>query len=144
MIDTDRAIRACSDVLAVEMFAPGMCRVVTLGGAYTVDARGTGCTCPDMQYNLKDTGNLCKHHAAATLATRDDLPTPFLVRESLTERTDPAFDLEVPDRIGNDRQLSAFMPDGGECDECAALPGDFPCAMCYIRGDRDFPSEVDA
>jgi hypothetical protein len=113
MIDTDRAVRACRDVVAVEILAPGLCRVVTLGGSYAVDARGEGCECPDKKHNL-DAGEMCKHHAAAVLATDDTLPTPFLVRESLTERCDPTFALEVPDRIGRDHQLSAFETDGGD------------------------------
>ena len=28
-----------------------------------------------------------------------------------------------------------------ECDECAALPGEFPCADCCISGEKDFPEE---
>ena len=142
MIDTDRAVRACRDVLAVETFAPGMARVVTLGGVYTVDARGEGCSFPDKKHNLGP-GGLCKHHAAAFLATSDDHPTPFLVRDDLSEREDEPFDLEVPDRIGRNRQLSAFETDGGECEECAALPDEYPCAACYIHDGAEWP-EVDA
>lgn len=26
-----------------------------------------------------------------------------------------------------------------ECDECAALPGEWPCADCYIGGDATLP-----
>jgi len=112
MIPDDRAERM-GDVLTVEKIAPGMARVITLSGAYTVDARGEGCSCPDKEYNL-DLGEHCKHHAAAVLAYNDDLPTPFMVVENVDERTDPAFALEVPDRIGKDKQLTAFADGGTE------------------------------
>jgi hypothetical protein len=32
--------------------------------------------------------------------------------------------------------------DTGECDECAALPGDFPCAECYISGEKLLPADA--
>ena len=28
-----------------------------------------------------------------------------------------------------------------ECDECSALPGEFPCADCYISGEEELPEE---
>ena len=28
-----------------------------------------------------------------------------------------------------------------ECDECAALPGEFPCADCYISRKKELPEE---
>ena len=28
-----------------------------------------------------------------------------------------------------------------ECEECDALPGGFPCAECYISGEKDLPTE---
>jgi hypothetical protein len=136
MIDADRAERACRDVLAVELFAPGMARVITLGGCYTVDARGEGCQCPDKEYHL-EAGEQCKHHAAAFLATSDDHPTPFLVREDLSTRTDPEFELERPPRIGRNHTFGAFT-DGGECEACAALPEGVPCADCYITGRKSW------
>lgn len=86
-MNTDRARRACTDVLAVEQIAPGMARVVTFSDAYVVDARGEGCTCPDKQYNLEP-GEKCKHHVAAVLAT-SDLPAPFDVVDNLDERPEP-------------------------------------------------------
>ena len=67
-----------ADVVAVEDLAPGMKRVVTFGGCYTVDARDGGCLCPDKEYREVP---MCKHEYAAILADRDDLPTPFLTGE---------------------------------------------------------------
>jgi len=77
MIPEDRAERI-SDVVAVEEIAPGMARVVSLGGSYVVDARSEACECEDKQYNLAD-GERCKHHAAALVALDDRYPTPFVV-----------------------------------------------------------------
>jgi len=108
--DEQRALRACTDVLAVEETAPGMVRVVALTDAYVVDARGDGCYCPDKEYHEPP---MCKHDYAAVLSDTD-LPTPFMVVENVDERTDPAFDLEVPDRIGKDKQLTAFADGGTE------------------------------
>jgi len=73
------------DVVAVEKIAPGMARVITLSGAYTVDARGEGCSCKDKEFNL-DPGEHCKHHLAARIAYNDDLPTPFIVTDNLDRR----------------------------------------------------------
>jgi len=131
--DEQRALRACTDVLTVEKTAPGMVRVVTLTDAYMVDAREAGCYCPDKEYHKPP---MCKHDYAAVLSDTD-LPTPFMTVENVDERTDPAFDLEVPDRIGKDKQLTAFA-DGGElkCDECAELPEGWPCAECFIYDEE--------
>jgi hypothetical protein len=82
---TDRAVRALEDIVAVEHVAPGMVRVVSWSDAYTVDARGEGCECPDKEYNL-DSGDFCKHHYAAILATAGNLPTPFEVSDDLSQR----------------------------------------------------------
>ena len=37
-------------------------------------------------------------------------------------------------------ELTDFDADGGECEECAKLSDDFPCADCYISGRKDFPN----
>lgn len=83
MTGEDRAVRALTDVVAVETIAPGMVRVVTWSDAYTVDARDAGCNCPDKQYNEPD---MCKHEYSALIADRDDAPTPFTVTDNLSER----------------------------------------------------------
>jgi len=84
MIPDDRAERI-DDVIAVERVAPGMARVVSVSGAYTVDARGEGCTCPDKEYHLGP-GERCKHHAAARAAFSDSVPAPFIVTDNLDRR----------------------------------------------------------
>jgi hypothetical protein len=76
--DVGRAERACTDVVAVEDLAPGLKQVTTWGDTYVVDARGSGCNCPDKQYN---DAPMCKHEVSAILADRDDLPTPFITED---------------------------------------------------------------
>jgi hypothetical protein len=71
----ERAVRALTDVVEVEEQAPGLMRVVTWSDAYMVDARDAGCNCPDKKY--RDDISMCKHDAAAILAMRDDIPTPY-------------------------------------------------------------------
>lgn len=39
--------------------------------------------------------------------------------------------------------MTATKDDADGCAECAALPGDFPCAGCYIAGDKPLPSDAD-
>jgi len=119
MIPADRAERVSE--VAVEKRAPSVAHVVTVSGAYIVDARGEGCTCPDREYNLGP-GEHCKHHAGALLAFSDNLPAPFVVSDNLDE---------------------CVVADGGECEDCVDLPEDFPCASCHISGDADL-SEGDA
>lgn len=115
----DRARRALEDVVAVDELGPGLARVVTWGGAYTVDARGEGCACPDKEYH---DAPMCKHEWAAALATNDRLPAPF-VREIEARPT--------------------VMGDGsGECEDCAQLADGFPCADCFTSGRKDFETEV--
>jgi len=110
MTDADRAVRAFEDVVAVETLAPGMVRVVTWSDAYPVDARNAGCNCPDKQYNLE--GGMCKHELAALASDVAALPSPGIQTDALGRRT---------------------ATDGGECEDCAELPDDFPCAECYIK-----------
>jgi predicted nucleic acid-binding Zn finger protein len=97
MADTaDRILGALTDVVAVEHVAPGMVRVVTVSGAYVVDARHESCECPDFEYNL-DGAERCKHLWAALDATDQyDLGTHRL-EESLNEPT-PLPDFENFDR----------------------------------------------
>jgi hypothetical protein len=79
--DAGRAERACTDVVAVEDLAPGMARVTTIGGSYTVDARDGGCLCKDKEYNEP---TRCKHEQAAVLAgifEERDLQPPFITED---------------------------------------------------------------
>ena len=141
MIDADRAIRAFSDVLAVEHDDSGFARIVTLSDCYAAVPDEGMHLCPDREYH--DT-EMCKHLIALeAVRGRLDIPTGWLTVENLDERTDPEFDIDVPDRIGRNRQLTAFETDGGECEDCADLPGDWPCADCATSGAADL-SEVDA
>lgn len=117
---SDRAVRALEDVVAVEMMAPGMVRVVTWADQYVVDARDDGCYCPDKEYNLGP-DERCKHEQAAILADLDHLPTPYL---SSTE------------------ERRTVLADGGdECEDCAELPEGWPCANCFIKHDAEITAE---
>jgi len=102
-----RAARAYTDVVAVERTAPGLVRVVTFSDAYYVDARGAGCNCPDKQHN---DAPLCKHELAAIAADTDTMPGPHHVTDDLDE---------------------------ADCPDCAALPDGWPCATCYINGEKE-------
>lgn len=79
----DRAVRALTDVVAVEEYAPGMARVVTWSDDYILDTRGEGCNCPDKEYH---DAPVCKHEYAAMLATNSDYPTPYVTE--IMERED--------------------------------------------------------
>lgn len=79
-----RAVRALTDITAVENYAPGMARVVSWSDEYILDLRGEGCACPDKEYNDTDT---CKHEYAAMLATTEYAPTPYV--SETRERTSP-------------------------------------------------------
>lgn len=85
MTSESRAVRALTDIVAVETVAPGMVRVVSWSDAYVVDARDAGCNCPDSQYNL-EAGDYCKHHYAAIFADTD-FPSTFIQTTSLETRT---------------------------------------------------------
>lgn len=100
----DRAERALEDVVAVETLAPGLVRVVTWADAYEVDARGSGCRCPDKEYN--DTPR-CKHEYSALLATSDRYPTPYV------DATDAGTPQVMADGGGYDeaKQLRAYLSD---------------------------------
>jgi len=118
MIDADRALRAFTDVLAVE-YDPEteMARVVTMSDCYDVDMRETRHVCPDREYNLDGTG-ICKHLLASEVVRGQlDVPGGWLVVDSLDKRTDEPFDIEMPPRIGNDRTLEAFTDGGDRTDE---------------------------
>jgi len=98
-----RAVKALTDVVAVEQYAPGMVRVVTWSDSYIVDARGGGCNCPDKEYNIHESdASQCKHEQAAMLYDSDMV-------QSLTVDDD----LSTPsvDASGSD---SAVATDGGE------------------------------
>ena len=124
----DRAVRALMDVVGVEEVDPGLMRVTTWSDEYFVDARGEGCTCPDKEYHLEP-GEHCKHHVAAILATRDDLPTPFQTGDLRTRAvTDGGTQTELVD----DADANDERPD--DCD-CADLSADrLPCFPCFEAG----------
>lgn len=87
------------------------------------------CECPADTYNENYD---CKHKVA--LAT---VGGPTVVNAALT------FEDPAPDTRDQDPETVAdkLRPDGGTPDECdcATLPGEFPCAECYIAGAKDFP-----
>jgi hypothetical protein len=66
--ETDRVVRALTDVIAVEQQAPDMFRVITVSDEHIVDTRHERCTCFDMQYHLQGDGR-CKHLWRALIET---------------------------------------------------------------------------
>lgn len=116
MIDQTRALRAYTDVVAVEHDAEtGLLRVVTLSDSYVVDVREARHQCPDRTHN--DVG-ICKHLVAALATTGElDVPVGWLVVEDLDERTDPAFTLPGTDvSVGDLPDFEDFRvaTDGGQ------------------------------
>jgi hypothetical protein len=152
-MNVDRAVRSLVDVVAVEQVAPGMVEVVTWSDSYAVDARDAGCNCPDKQYNLDDTGGMCKHEYAALVADVDTIPTPFEVTDDLDQRavadgghtpdgsaeaSDRAKSLDDTERSLKDVQEKhgeAERPDDCECGEWNDGSG-LPCWPCYREGFR--------
>ena len=104
MIDEDRALRAYTDVLAVEHDTDaGLIRVLTLSDVYLLIPEEGLHQCGDRDYNNVD---LCKHVIAAEITRgRLDAPTGWMVVDD--------------------------FEDGG-CTECRQLDG-LPCADCYIH-----------
>ena len=145
MIDEERAIRAFTDVLAVEWDNDaGMGRIVTLSDSYMAVPELQQHNCPDREYHLDGEG-ICKHLAALEITRgKIDAPEGWLTVENLDERTDPEFEIERPPRIGRNHTFGAFTDGGETCDECAALPDDFPCAECATSGNRELPTETNA
>lgn len=122
---TRRALEECMTVL------PGDGETFTVvgqngGSEYSVDTAGT-CTCADAEYNLSG-GETCKHVRRMEFATG--------------RRPIPVGDLNVDEQLGahvETRVATDGGEDGGECEECAGLPGAFPCADCYIDGEKELP-----
>jgi hypothetical protein len=82
-----RAVRALTDIVAVEDYAPGMCRVVSWSDEYIIDLRGEGCACPDKMHNDAES---CKHEYAAMLVKAEFAPSPYV--SETRERTPVAAD----------------------------------------------------
>lgn len=106
MIDEDRALRAFTDVLAVEHDEDaGLLRVVTLSDCYLLVPDGGLHQCGDREYHGVD---LCKHVAACEITRGHiDAPEGWMVVEDF---------------------------DDGGCMDCRSLDG-LPCADCYINQD---------
>lgn len=100
MTDESRALRAYTDVLAVEWDDEiGVARIVTLGDVYTAVPSEGMHLCPDREYNDVD---MCKHVIALEVVRgKLDAPTGWLVVEDLDERADTtpeSTEREVPVR----------------------------------------------
>lgn len=96
------------------------------GSQYLVDLRLGSCSCPDSRHRDPDGG--CKHVRRTQYVTGE---------RSVPTWVDPR---EIDDVIGVGVDTSVAA-DGGNCEECEALGGDFPCAECYITGDKQLPDE---
>lgn len=108
----DRALRAYTDVLAVEWDADhGVARVVTLSDVYTAVPSEGMHLCPDREYHDVD---MCKHvFALEAVRGRIDAPEGWLVVEDLDERP------EAPTADGGDLPDFAdyeVATDGGKHD----------------------------
>lgn len=109
----------------------------------TVDDDGVpeSCNCPGFEHHFGPKGMADKHMVAlATVAG----PVVIEVARNYPNSTGEAEEL-VPDggAIGSQgRGDSGHQQDftEDECDDCADLPDDFPCANCYISGRKDFPT----
>lgn len=115
MIDEKRAVRAFTDVLAVEHDEDtDLLRVVTLSDAHLVDDRDKLHQCPDRKHNIGD-GGVCKHLVAA-LATTDeiDVPTGWLVVEDLEARRDASSGVDEPLPDFEDFEVERVATDGGQ------------------------------
>lgn len=113
-MNDERAIRALTDVVAVEQVAPGMAQVVTWSDAYVVDARDAGCRCPDKEYH---DAPMCKHEYAALIADVDAYPDPYI--ECVSPR---------PVADGGER------PEGCRCQDDAINSDALACFACWRAG----------
>lgn len=134
----DRDVRALTERMTVmpdvgdARGADGLFTVVShSGNSYLVDVRHGRCSCPDAEYNLPtdDGRERCKHLARAEYVTGE---------RSVPKWVDPN---AIDDVIGVAVDTPVAATDGGECEECEALGGDFPCANCYIRGNKELPND---
>jgi predicted nucleic acid-binding Zn finger protein len=134
----DRDVRALTERMTVmpdvgdARGADDLYTVVSHSGSqYLVDARHGRCSCPDAEYNLPtdDGRERCKHVARAEYVT-GERPVPSWVDASA-----------IDECIGVGVDTPAVAADGGECDDCAALDGDWPCANCYVRGEKEIPDD---
>jgi len=103
------------------------------GKQYTVDARHDSCSCPDAEYRDKT----CKHQRRVAFAT-GARPIPTWVNVDVVDPRLGEFvagpvaaDGGVVD-LTPDQETIADEDDGGECEDCAELPEDWPCAHCAI------------
>jgi hypothetical protein len=127
-----RAVKALTDVVAVEQYAPGMVRVVTWSDAYIVDARGGGCNCPDKEYNIHEsTASSCKHEQAAMLYDSDTVQS-LTVDDDLSTPSASASQQVATDG-GNVR------PAGCGCMDEYTLDDPLPCYPC-VRDGFDNPN----
>lgn len=158
-IDEARALRAYTDVLAVEYDADtDLLRVVTLGDVYVVDDRDKVHVCPDREYNDVE---ICKHVCAALATTgRLDAPTGWLVTSSLDKRpsaeADGGREPAVADGGGpryetrHCRNCGWTGPDSRHCPECncktepAAADGGQLDAGWIVRASNGNEREADS
>jgi hypothetical protein len=113
------------------------------GSEYLVDARDDVCECPDYEYRTPDGG--CKHIRRVRYATGEHpIPTglaPTALDSHLGQHVAGTPHVAIPSggMASTDGDTSdTDDADEHACEECAALPDDFPCTNCYISGRRDY------
>lgn len=130
-MDPDRALRAYTDVLAVEWDADaGVARIVTLTDVYTAVPDEGMHLCPDREYHDPEDG-MCKHLVALeTVRGTFDAPVGWFTTDDLDDRTDPEFPVSAdsPEAVADGGQT---RPENCDCD---SFQTDIACAACAIAG----------
>jgi hypothetical protein len=150
---SERDVRALTQYLTVlDDYGPArgaddLYMVVSESGEeYLVDARSGACQCPDHEY--RDV--TCKHARRVQFATGErEIPAwvdPSALDDQLGAHVDGGPKRAAADGgiivAGDDAEiLDADDLEDDECEQCAKLPGDYPCADCYIAGRAEWPDE---
>lgn len=102
------------------------------------------CGCKADRFHTQD----CKHKLAVATVGGPVVLEAATAFETSTPNTDPTSVTTVADQLRADggvvveqdpESATAHSDDDtGDCG-CEELPGEFPCADCYINGEKDFP-----
>lgn len=102
------------------------------------------CGCKADRFHDQD----CKHKLAVATVGGPIVLEAAIEYENPTPKTDPSSVTTVADQLRADGGIvveqeseSSSARDGDDTLDCGCeeLPGEFPCADCYINGEKDFP-----